>query len=53
MDDFLDRCAEADPETAALMMALYNEGVRDRIVADGAKYPEWVCNLTKHWYEME
>ncbi len=28
MDDFLDRCAESDPETVALIMAAYNEGVR-------------------------
>lgn len=41
--DFLDRCAEADPETAALMMALYNEGVRAKIAQ--------MTGVERQWYD--
>ncbi len=47
--DFLDRCAEADPETAALMMALYNEGVRRGSSSLSAEEYDG----GHHWYEME
>ncbi len=46
--DFLDRCAEAEPEEAALLMALYNEGVRAAHSEDPSS-----TSYTYHWYELE
>lgn len=51
-DSFLDRCADADPETAALMMALYNEGVRSKHEPQIEVVNDRLVVTESHWYEM-
>lgn len=54
MDTFLDRCAESDPETAALLMAVYNEGVRDTVPDRDRGYDsDENPDHGRAWYELD